>query len=167
LALLDILDTAGQDEYSAMRDQYMRTGQGFMLVFDITSRVTFDNLAAFAEQISRVKDANLNGGVPLVVVGNKADLEMQRAVTSGEASAWAASIGAAYIETSARTRVNVDECFHQLVREIRRVERPAAAASKAQPIGVASRSAARASKPSRSFKQRLLRLLGKGKRAHA
>merc|ERR1712000_239266 len=59
LALLDILDTAGQDEYSAMRDQYMRTGQGFMLVYDITSRATFNNLAAFAEQISRVKDANL------------------------------------------------------------------------------------------------------------
>jgi GTPase KRas protein len=41
MATLDILDTAGQDEYSAMRDQYMRTGEGFLLVFDLTNRSTF------------------------------------------------------------------------------------------------------------------------------
>ena len=54
---LDILDTAGQDEYSAMRDQYMRTGQGFILVFDVTSRATFDELATFAEQVRASKTA--------------------------------------------------------------------------------------------------------------
>jgi GTPase KRas protein len=117
---LDILDTAGQDEYSAMRDQYMRTGQGFILVFDITNRATFDELAVFAEQVSRAKDANF-GDVPMVVVGNKCDLEHQRAVTSVEAQEFATSIGAAFIECSAKRRFNVEEVFAQAVREIKRI----------------------------------------------
>ena len=45
--MLDILDTAGQDEYSAMRDQYMRTGQGFLLIYAITSRGSFDETKSF------------------------------------------------------------------------------------------------------------------------
>jgi GTPase KRas protein len=63
--LLDILDTAGQEEYSAMRDQYMRTGQGFILVFAITSRSSFDEIASFREQILRVKDKDK---VPMILV---------------------------------------------------------------------------------------------------
>ena len=55
--LLDILDTAGQEEYSAMRDQYMRTGQGFLCVYSITNKGSFDEIASFREQILRVKDA--------------------------------------------------------------------------------------------------------------
>lgn len=63
--LLDILDTAGQEEYSAMRDQYMRTGQGFILVYAITSRSSFDEIVTFKEQILRVKDKDK---VPMVLV---------------------------------------------------------------------------------------------------
>ncbi len=66
--LMDILDTAGQEEYSAMRDQYMRTGQGFMLVYAVTARESFEELVKFREQIFRVKDINQ---VPLVLIGNK------------------------------------------------------------------------------------------------
>ena len=102
-----------------MRDQYMRTGQGFMLVFDITNRASFDDCAKFAEQISRVKDADIQN-VPLVVVANKSDLESRRQVTTLEAQQFARSIGASFIETSACLRINVDEAFHSLVREIRR-----------------------------------------------
>lgn len=79
--LLDILDTAGQEEYSAMRDQYMRTGQGFLLVYAITSRSSFDEIAAFRDQILRVKDKDK---VPMYLVGNKCDLEQERQVTTGE-----------------------------------------------------------------------------------
>ncbi len=79
--LLDILDTAGQEEYSAMRDQYMRTGQGFILVYAITSRSSFDEIVTFREQIKRVKDKDK---VPMVLVGNKCDLEPERQVTTAE-----------------------------------------------------------------------------------
>jgi GTPase KRas protein len=116
---LDILDTAGQDEYSAMRDQYMRTGQGFVLVFDMTNRATFDALAIFAEQVSRVKDAAITD-VPMIVVGNKCDLEHQRTVSPMEARAFAESIGARYGECSAFLRFNIDEVFADAVREVKR-----------------------------------------------
>jgi len=115
--LLDILDTAGQEEYSAMRDQYMRTGQGFILVYAITSRSSFDEIASFRDQILRVKDKDR---VPMVLVGNKCDLEAERQVTTGEGTDLARSFSAPFFESSAKTRVNVEESFYELVREIRK-----------------------------------------------
>jgi GTPase KRas protein len=114
--LLDILDTAGQEEYSAMRDQYMRTGQGFLLVYAINSRSSFDESHDFRAQILRVKDAEK---VPMVLVGNKCDLDAERQVTTQEGEERAKQWTCPFFETSAKTRVNVEESFFQLVREIR------------------------------------------------
>ena len=111
------MDTAGQEEYSAMRDQYMRTGQGFILVFAITSRSSFDEIVSFKEQILRVKDKDR---VPMVLVGNKCDLESERQVTTGEGQDLAKSFGCPFFESSAKSRVNVEESFYELVREIRK-----------------------------------------------
>ncbi|KAL6055854.1 Ras GTPase [Balamuthia mandrillaris] len=117
VCLLDILDTAGQEEYSAMRDQYMRTGQGFLCVYAINSRTSFEEIISFREQILRVKDED---NVPMVLVGNKSDLEEQRQVATSEGADLAKSFSCPFLETSAKTRVNVEDCFFQLVREIRR-----------------------------------------------
>lgn len=78
VALLDVLDTAGQEEYSAMREQYMRTGEGFLLVYSITSRQSFEEIMTFQQQILRVKDKDY---FPIIVVGNKCDLEKERVVS--------------------------------------------------------------------------------------
>jgi len=115
--LLDILDTAGQEEYSAMRDQYMRTGQGFLCVFAITSRTSFDEVTSFRDQILRVKDADK---VPLVVAANKCDLESERQVSKSEGQELAKSFDCPFLETSAKARINVEESFFSLVREIRK-----------------------------------------------
>src|ERR1700735_4970909 len=77
VALLDVLDTAGQEEYSAMREQYMRTGEGFLLVYSITSRESFEEINTFHQQILRVKDKD---NFPMILVGNKCDLEYERQV---------------------------------------------------------------------------------------
>jgi len=79
VALLDVLDTAGQEEYSAMREQYMRTGEGFLLVYSITSRQSFEEIITFQQQILRVKDKDY---FPMIVVGNKCDLESEREVST-------------------------------------------------------------------------------------
>jgi len=79
VALLDVLDTAGQEEYSAMREQYMRTGEGFLLVYSITSRSSFEEISTFQQQILRVKDRDY---YPMVVVANKCDLEHERQVST-------------------------------------------------------------------------------------
>ena len=76
--MLNVLDTAGQEEYSAMREQYMRTGEGFLLVYSINSRQSFEEITTFQQQILRVKDKDY---FPMVVVGNKCDLENEREVT--------------------------------------------------------------------------------------
>lgn len=78
VALLDVLDTAGQEEYSAMREQYMRTGEGFLLVYSITSRSSYDEIMTFQQQILRVKDKDY---FPIIVVANKCDLEAERQVS--------------------------------------------------------------------------------------
>ena len=78
VALLDVLDTAGQEEYSAMREQYMRTGEGFLLVYSITSRQSFEEILTFQQQILRVKDKDY---FPIIIVGNKCDLDNEREVS--------------------------------------------------------------------------------------
>jgi GTPase KRas protein len=102
--LLDILDTAGQEEYSAMRDQYMRTGQGFICVYAVTSRSAFDEITSFREQILRVKDEDK---VPMVLAGNKCDLEEERQVTTVEGQDLAKSFGCPFYETSAKANANL------------------------------------------------------------
>jgi len=117
VALLDVLDTAGQEEYSAMREQYMRTGEGFLLVYSITSRNSFEEISTFQQQILRVKDRDY---FPMIVVANKSDLDMERQVSQQEGRDLAREFGCRFIETSAKQRVNVEEAFYNLVREIRR-----------------------------------------------
>ena len=62
---------------SAMREQYMRTGEGFLLVYSITSRNSFEEISTFHQQILRVKDQD---SFPVIVVANKCDLEYERQV---------------------------------------------------------------------------------------
>ncbi|CAG0920238.1 unnamed protein product [Notodromas monacha] len=114
--LLDILDTAGQEEYSAMRDQYMRTGEGFLLVFAVNNGKSFEDISMYREQIKRVKDAD---DVPMVLVGNKCDLST-RSIDMNQAKDVARSYAIPFIETSAKTRMGVDDAFYTLVREIRK-----------------------------------------------
>ncbi|KAK0714839.1 ras small monomeric GTPase [Lasiosphaeris hirsuta] len=127
VALLDVLDTAGQEEYSAMREQYMRTGEGFLLVYSITSRESFEEITTFQQQILRVKDKDY---FPMVVVGNKCDLEHERRVTYNEGKALAESFGCKFLETSAKTTMNVEKAFYDTVREIRKYNREMAGYSR-------------------------------------
>jgi len=115
MSTLDMLDTAGQDAYSAMRDQHMRTGEGFLLVYSITSRHSFDEISTFHQQILRVKG---NNSFPIIIVANKCDLEDDRQISTQEGKDLAKNLGCTYVETSAKGRVNVDETFYELAREI-------------------------------------------------
>jgi len=115
--ILDIFDTAGQEDFSAVRDQYMRTGDGFLCVYSITYAVSFNEVQTLHDHILRVKDAEK---VPFVLVGNKCDLESEREVPKEKGEELAREIGCKFMESSAKTKVNVAEAFHELVREIKR-----------------------------------------------
>lgn len=113
---VDILDTAGQEDYAAIRDNYFRTGEGFLCVFSLTETKTFEDMEDFREQIQRVHDTDK---MPIVLVGNKSDIEDSRQISRQEAEALASSWGVQYFETSAKLRTNIDEAFEALARAIR------------------------------------------------
>ena len=110
------LDTAGTEQFTAMRELYMKQGQGFLLVFSITNMNSLHELVELRDMIARIKD---DENIPLVIVGNKSDLEDDRAVSRARvfqlAQQWG---GDHYFETSARRRVNVDEIFVNVCRQI-------------------------------------------------
>jgi GTPase KRas protein len=119
--LLEILDTAGQEEYKALRDQYMRLADGFLLIYSIIDIETFQEIDEYYQQILRVKDID---NIPMVLVGNKCDLESQREVNKNEAIKYTNKINIPFIETSAKSRLNIDEIFYKLVRQIISFDQP-------------------------------------------
>lgn len=87
-----------------MRDLYMKNGQGFVLVYSITAQSTFNDLQDLREQILRVKDTD---DVPMVLVGNKCDLEDERVVGKDQGVNLARQFNCVFMETSAKAKINV------------------------------------------------------------
>lgn len=118
-SLLEILDTAGTEQFIAMRDLYMKDGDGFVLVFSTIAMSTVKEVTDLYEIILKVKDTDW---VPTVLVGNKSDLaeQGQREVPTQTGEQLAKQFRSKYLETSALTRMNVDELFYELVRSIRK-----------------------------------------------
>lgn len=125
--LIDILDTAGQEEFNAMQDQWMREGKGFLLVYSCDSKQSFEEIKTLRKKILRCRDDgkdNSNTFVPMVIAGNKCDLPdpmKQVKKSDGErmASGWEE---VKFIETSAKDQINNIECFYMVVKEIWRAE---------------------------------------------
>lgn len=94
----------------------MKNGQGFVLVYSITAQSTFNDLMDLRDQILRVKDTE---DVPMVLVGNKCDLEDERVVGKDQGQNLAKQFAnCTFLETSAKMKINVNEIFHDLVRQI-------------------------------------------------
>uniref|UniRef100_A0A7E4W559 Ras-like protein n=1 Tax=Panagrellus redivivus TaxID=6233 RepID=A0A7E4W559_PANRE len=108
---IEVLDTAGQDEFSTMREQYLRTGDGFLLVFSITNRESLDYVRKLHRHIDRLRDRD---DFPMILVGNKCDLEDERQISPEELQRVAAELHVPQLECSAKYRKNVDKAFHDL-----------------------------------------------------
>ncbi|RKP10963.1 ras-related protein Ral-a-like protein [Thamnocephalis sphaerospora] len=119
---VDILDTAGQEEYSAIRDNYYRSGEGFLCCFSLTDAASFAETAEFRDQILRVLGDN---NTPFLLIGNKSDCVDSRQVSYEEARAQAEAWQCAYVETSAKTAENVNVVFDQMMRMVRERKRTA------------------------------------------
>lgn len=113
--VLEILDTAGTEQFASMRDLYIKNGQGFVVVYSITCHQTFQDIKLMKEQIVRVKGSDR---VPILLVGNKVDIEHQREVSKQEGYALAQLWNSPFMEASARSRHNVNEVFSEIVREM-------------------------------------------------
>ncbi|GAA5996620.1 putative GTPase RHB1 [Rhodotorula paludigena] len=115
---LDIIDTAGQDEFSILSSRHAVGLHGWVLVYSVSSRSSFEMCSVIRDKILGYTGRE---NVPMVLVGNKSDLAVQRQVTREEGAALAASWGnTAFTETSARTNENVSRLFELVVAQIER-----------------------------------------------
>ena len=115
-SVLEILDTAGTEQFASMRDLYIKNGQGFLLIYSLLNKQTFTDLKPMRDQILRVKNSD---SVPMVLVGNKSDMFDEREVSASEAKSLAEEWDCPAYETSAKTRSNVDEVFAEIVRRMK------------------------------------------------
>ncbi|CAM4777751.1 unnamed protein product [Rotaria magnacalcarata] len=106
---IEILDTAGTDEFSAMKDMYVKDSHGFLLVYSITSQATFNDISGYYDRIVSVKDIDTHGRPAIVLVGNKVDLEHERVITREAGQALASKWNCTFLETSAKDRANITE----------------------------------------------------------
>ncbi|KAL3323609.1 hypothetical protein AABB24_037989 [Solanum stoloniferum] len=109
-----IWDTAGQERYRAVTSAYYRGAVGALLVYDITKRQTFDHIPRWLEELRAHADKN----IVIMLIGNKTDLEDQRAVPTEDAKEFAQKEGLFFLETSAMEATNVEDAFLTVLTEI-------------------------------------------------
>jgi small GTP-binding protein len=110
---LQIWDTAGQDRFHSLTRNYFKGAHGIILLYDITTQSSFDNVSKWIKQIK--EDASEK--VVIILVGNKIDLEHKRAIPTEEGEKIAEDFGLIFFECSAKTGKNINEAFNELIKK--------------------------------------------------
>ena len=114
---IKLWDTAGEERYKSLTQNYFRNAEGVLLVFDVTNIESFNNLK---DWISSIK-LNMEGKnifIPVVIIGNKVDMEDQREITKEQAEKFVSENNYKYFETSAKTGMGVDKSIRELATQI-------------------------------------------------
>lgn len=111
---IEIWDTAGQERYKSITAAYYKGAKGALIVYDTTSKVSFENIDKWMSEIKEKSSKDMK----LMIIGNKIDLKDERQVQSSEASEKAALLEAPIMETSALDATNVKEAFYDLLKEM-------------------------------------------------
>lgn len=111
---LQIWDTAGQERFRSVAKSYFRNAIGAMLVFDLTSRPSFDELSEWLNDIHTLSSPNS----VIILIGNKSDLTNDRTIGHEEAKSFSDRHGLIYFETSARNGLNISQAFNTMATEI-------------------------------------------------
>jgi len=122
---LQIWDTAGQERFRTITTSYYRSADAILMVFDLTDERTFTNLDAWMEDVRLYAQRS----VEIMLVGNKVDLNEERAVEYKDAKSYADKNNFQYFETSAKTKINVDKAFTKLTQTVYATKVAAAAAN--------------------------------------
>ena len=127
VCIVKILEIHNEDEYASMGDAWIRECDGFVIVYDITSRESFEQtvilyqtkiLSVVVDENDLENNDNQTPPPPIIIVGTKCDAENERQVTVKEGITYAQECNALFCEVSAKHRINHKECFHKLIREI-------------------------------------------------
>ena len=111
-AMLQLLDTAGAEQFASMRDVYIKNGQGFIVVYSTANVKSFIDIQPLKEQITQAKDSTVSS---IVLVGNKCDLVAKRQVSQKEGKELAKGWKCSFFETSAKTGYNVSNVFSEVL----------------------------------------------------
>ena len=111
---VQLWDTAGQEKYKSMTRNLLVKVQGFLLVYDITNKESFNNLGSW---IKTIRD-ECGAPVPIIIVGNKTDLEDKRSISKNQAMEFARSEKVEYLETSSKTGENITKAINMLVVKV-------------------------------------------------
>ena len=114
---LQIWDTAGQDRFRAITKNYYKSANGIILIYDVTSLVTYENVKSWISQIREEAPPN----VVIFIAGNKIDMEEERKVNTEDGKRLADEYGFPFYETSAKEDININETFEDLVESIDKV----------------------------------------------
>ncbi len=112
---LQIWDTAGQERFRTITSSYYRGSHGVIIVFDVTNKISFNNVKMWLSEIDRHASPSVNK----LLIGNKIDLGNKREVSYDEGKDFADSMGMPYLETSAKSGDNVEQVFVKLASEIK------------------------------------------------
>ena len=110
---IQIWDTAGQDRFRSITKNYYKGAHGIILIYDVTSRKTYENIKNWVAQIKE----EVSEKVTIILVGNKIDDEKNRKVTTEEGEKMAKECELDFFETSAKSGVNIDSTFNELVKK--------------------------------------------------
>ena len=110
-------DTAGQERFKSLTQNYFRNAQGVLLTFDVTNTESFDNLKDWINSIKKNMEGN-NVFIPLIIIGNKIDMEDSREIQKEDAQKFATENKYKYFETSAKTGEGVDDAIRDLVNQV-------------------------------------------------
>eukprot|EP01091_Cochliopodium_minus_P019693 TRINITY_DN835_c0_g1_i1.p1 TRINITY_DN835_c0_g1~~TRINITY_DN835_c0_g1_i1.p1 ORF type:complete len:190 (-),score=48.27 TRINITY_DN835_c0_g1_i1:94-663(-) len=113
--MLEIYDTAGQEEFSSLRDTYIKASEGFLVTYSVNTKRSFNQ----AQQLVTTVKSMKGDDIPILLIGNKCDLP-EREVPENEAYDYAVQNSIGFLETSAKTNTNVKECFHSLIRRVKK-----------------------------------------------
>nr|XP_011718049.1 ras-related protein Rab-37 isoform X4 [Macaca nemestrina] len=112
---LQIWDTAGQERFRSVTHAYYRDAQALLLLYDITSKSSFDSIRAWLTEIHEYAQRD----VVIMLLGNKADMSSERVIRSEDGETLAREYGVPFLETSAKTGMNVELAFLAIAKELK------------------------------------------------
>ncbi|XP_032067350.1 ras-related protein Rab-37 isoform X2 [Thamnophis elegans] len=112
---LQIWDTAGQERFRSVTHAYYRDAQALLLLYDITSKVSFDSIRAWLTEIHDYAQKD----VVIMLLGNKADMSSERVIRTEDGESLAREYGVPFMETSAKTGMNVELAFLAIAKELK------------------------------------------------
>ncbi|KAJ1922400.1 GTP-binding protein [Tieghemiomyces parasiticus] len=113
---LQIWDTAGQERFRTITTAYYRGAMGILLVYDVTDERSFNNIHNWIRNVEQYA----NEGVNRILVGNKCDMDEKKVISKEQGQALAEEHQIRFLETSAKSNINVEEAFFSLARDIKK-----------------------------------------------